>query len=63
MKGGNEKMNINKIVDALRIIKQVCVENDTCSKCPLYRHSTQQCGLQQRPDCLTISEPTVNIIK
>ena len=56
-------MNTNKIVDALRIIKQVCVENDTCSKCPLYRHSRQKCGLQQRPDGLVISEPTVSIIK
>ncbi len=56
-------MNINKIVDALSVIKQVCVENDSCRKCPLYRHNTQQCGLQQRPDCMVITEPTVTIIK
>lgn len=57
-------MNISKIINALSIIKQVCLENNnSCEKCPLYRHSTQQCGLQQRPDCLITVEPTIEIIK
>lgn len=56
-------MNTNKIVDALTIIKEVCRENDSCSKCPLYCIRTQKCGLAQRPDGLIISNPRLDIIK
>lgn len=54
---------MEEIVNALKIIKKVCAENDTCYYCPLYCQRTQKCGLSQRPDCINIKEPTVNIIK
>lgn len=46
-----------EIVDALKVIKDVCDESGHCSACPLKGIEYNTCALKITPNCWEINDP------